>query len=991
MAPPNPNVPLQTSDVQNFNLLVIRLLDDKYPPSVEICNMLPVELIANMKKAVMLNDYNYTLLLEIINALNDRVIAAASPLPISAFEVAALIDEKDVTADNMNRRLLAEAYPVSIQVEYSRETQPDEWFKYYVAKYTMIHQRYKRYAERLEKDLNAVCRDVAPLAIVQSREKSIISFAEKIWRKKSYTNPLGQMTDLCGVRIITETNDENERIIAYLKRAFTIDYANSEDTRNRLAYTAFGYNAVHYIIQIKLANLDDPLLFGLKGEAQVKTLLQHAWSSISHDRIYKPSFNVPERIKRNIHRVAALLEECDNSFSKAVKELDEYKSHYGSYMTKEEIVKEIKAQDTLLKLSSQHIDEVAVRLKIAHLYKISGQWEEVTKSLLPLLPLDNPLDTLKPDKPLDILKSINPQVLVEMGHALCRSCKEEPEGTEYKIGTRILEWVNNLPDQANKAHICSYLAWTYSNSAIHGDIDSFKKARDMYREAYELDNTDPYALADYLSFEVYCRRNRTELPHYMRFTINEAIEHCEAHIRAGIELPWAYFTIGRLNVLLNKHYQALNAYCKGIAHCLFQDCDLPPDSLQKTQYREILQDERNFLKNINIAINFSEEDRWVDSLLLLAIWLRTKDNDVFKEIAKQKKHNFSNDTQIIIVAGGTDEKYDALMQLYNKYLADALTNFQGCIISGATTSGIPGLIADIVHKINGNTTPPPIKLFGYIPSHLPANALLAREYEIFETTGSEFSPRQPIQAWIDLIASNVDPKNVVLMGINGGDIAAFEYQSALALGAKVGLFAESGRAVETISQDPDWIEKKNLLMIPRDPMIAWALVHSGDHTGSRLYGTEVDDIKKIAESIHNRYLLKNRENQIRKSLPQYMSWDKLEDVYIVSNISQANYMSVILRLNKYHIQKVADGRDPINPEIPDTDAWKMAEMEHGRYVIERILAGWRYGAERDNEKKLHPCLVPWDLLTEQYKKYDFDAVKKWPVVLAEAKFDLIKE
>ena len=61
-----------------------------------------------------------------------------------------------------------------------------------------------------------------------------------------------------------------------------------------------------------------------------RTLLQHAWASISHDRIYKSSIRVPEHLKRELARVAAFLEEADEQFGASVRSLDAYKLHYGA-------------------------------------------------------------------------------------------------------------------------------------------------------------------------------------------------------------------------------------------------------------------------------------------------------------------------------------------------------------------------------------------------------------------------------------------------------------------------------------------------------------------------------------------------------------------------------------------------------------------------------------------------------------------------------------
>ena len=43
---------------------------------------------------------------------------------------------------------------------------------------------------------------------------------------------------------------------------------------------------------------------------------------------------------------------------------------------------------------------------------------------------------------------------------------------------------------------------------------------------------------------------------------------------------------------------------------------------------------------------------------------------------------------------------------------------------------------------------------------------------------------------------------------------------------------------------------------------------------------------------------------------------------------------------------------------------------HEVWAAGRIKAGWKYGPVRDDLKKEHPCLIPYEELTEEEKDYD---------------------
>ena len=56
----------------------------------------------------------------------------------------------------------------------------------------------------------------------------------------------------------------------------------------------------------------------------------------------------------------------------------------------------------------------------------------------------------------------------------------------------------------------------------------------------------------------------------------------------------------------------------------------------------------------------------------------------------------------------------------------------------------------------------------------------------------------------------------------------------------------------------------------------------------------------------------------------------------------------------------------------------MAEIEHIRWTVERLLDGWTLGPARDTEKKISPSLVSWAELPDDVKEWDRQAVRGIP-------------
>ena len=52
---------------------------------------------------------------------------------------------------------------------------------------------------------------------------------------------------------------------------------------------------------------------------------------------------------------------------------------------------------------------------------------------------------------------------------------------------------------------------------------------------------------------------------------------------------------------------------------------------------------------------------------------------------------------------------------------------------------------------------------------------------------------------------------------------------------------------------------------------------------------------------------------------------------------------------------------------------KLARNAHEIWARQRVADGWRWGPHRDDQRKLHPSLVPYEELPESEKVYDRSA------------------
>ena len=76
-----------------------------------------------------------------------------------------------------------------------------------------------------------------------------------------------------------------------------------------------------------------------------------------------------------------------------------------------------------------------------------------------------------------------------------------------------------------------------------------------------------------------------------------------------------------------------------------------------------------------------------------------------------------------------------------------------------------------------------------------------------------------------------------------------------------------------------------------------------------------------------------------------------------------------MKTSKY-IPHPINTKDIALPEELYALAEEIAKNVHEVWAEGRIKDGWTYGKRRDDSKKHHPCLVPYEQLTETEKDFD---------------------
>ncbi len=141
------------------------------------------------------------------------------------------------------------------------------------------------------------------------------------------------------------------------------------------------------------------------------------------------------------------------------------------------------------------------------------------------------------------------------------------------------------------------------------------------------------------------------------------------------------------------------------------------------------------------------------------------------------------------------------------------------------------------------------------------------------------------------------------------------------------------------------------------------------------------EIDLLARVIHNDYLNEERKKKTHDpQMASHQEWENLNEPDRNQNRNQADHIWIKLRAIDPEY-KTGSNNAPDFKNLENTETIeKLSEMEHLRWMAHKQLNGFKFGKVRDNDKKLHPNIIPYEELIEEDKQKDRDTIVNIPVL-----------
>lgn len=704
------------------------------------------------------------------------------------------------------------------------------WHRRQLGIFIGLRPRLDAAAAQLRALLARIAEEAAPGASVEVRVKSLASVSEKMLRGSNpwrWPTPMAidrGLVDLVAGRIVPLTCRDRDGVCRLIERLASstsmaragadrleIDRSNFGDLESQRLHDRFGCTARHFVVRAHGRMLlgvpvDAVSDCGRWIEIQVVPAISNAWSEIVHDRGYKTDQTLPTALRRRVAEAKALVDLAERQLEASVVELDRYRRRHAGRLWA------TRGSGELL----SDYDRAVLATEGVLVVELPQGDDSLSRSRLEALELRGELAMSAGDWTVAIecfSQAVlhRPRLKVRLAEA-------------YQHAGRTGEAVDLLDaalreDPTHLAAACARADLILEHVPL-GD-EQFDQAVYFLERPFLAAPDEPELLLAYCTARLLRDRDAVRLC-TMQGALKAAIEECLRREELGSDVPECLLQHARLAVLAGSVFDAANMYCYA--------------SVRGTTL-ERLRQERRLLGLLRTRVDADAAEPRVgriraglecaEALLELLSWRREGRSRPAPSASLSPASLHGGEPRpVIMMVGACGSMDDAARAAVVDLLGTVFRGLRATIFSGGTTSGVSGIVGEIVAgSTDESTGRRRLHAIGYLPEAATVSIsgdLIDDRYDLLihvpaiEPSLPAYSPLAPIRAWADLLEAGLAPEEVPVLGIGGGTVSGFEYRLALAMGARVGIVLGEGLAAADVVTDVRWSRCSNLCRLIPD-------------------------------------------------------------------------------------------------------------------------------------------------------------------------------
>lgn len=197
-----------------------------------------------------------------------------------------------------------------------------------LVEFRSLRDELSKWARFIDEQLNVFAHTIEPHLVeniqipAKFRIKDDNSFkAKAFYRNKKYEDPILDITDKVGTRLVFLFPQSVQKMSDFINSQDGIKWKVKDKSQDTLKIRqehpeVFSYQSDHFILMPYEGYESSKDLNVLTCEVQIRTLLQHAYSEVSHALFYKQDKDQDKEALRMLAASMAFLEESDSKFEK---------------------------------------------------------------------------------------------------------------------------------------------------------------------------------------------------------------------------------------------------------------------------------------------------------------------------------------------------------------------------------------------------------------------------------------------------------------------------------------------------------------------------------------------------------------------------------------------------------------------------------------------------------------------------------------------------